>query len=104
VPPLRCVARRLVVPTRRSGGQSQLGDTLALQDAAQFGPLLEWIVGNLGRTLTTEVLAERAGMAPRSFHRHFLARTGVTPAEAVERLRLDRARMLLEVIVCRSPR
>jgi transcriptional regulator GlxA family with amidase domain len=92
------VARRLVVPMRRSGGQSQHSDTLALQDAAQFGPLLEWIVGNLGRTLTIEVLAERAGMAPRSFHRHFLARTGVTPAEAVERLRLDRARTLLEVV------
>jgi transcriptional regulator GlxA family with amidase domain len=53
---------------------------------------------NLGRVLTTEVLAERAGMTPRSFHRHFVARTGVTPAEAIERLRLDRARMLLDVV------
>ena len=91
------VARRLVVPMRRPGGQSQHSDTLALQDAAQFGPLLEWVKGNLGRTLTTDVLAEQLGMAPRSFHRHFLARTGATPAEAVERLRLDRARTLLEV-------
>jgi transcriptional regulator GlxA family with amidase domain len=36
-------------------------------------------------------------MTPRSFHRHFLARTGATLAEAVERLRLDRARLLIEV-------
>ena len=91
------VARRLVVPMRRAGGQSQHSDLLALQSASQFGPLLEWMAKNLSRALTTEVLADQAGMAPRSFHRHFLARTGVTPAAAVERLRLDRARTLLEM-------
>jgi transcriptional regulator GlxA family with amidase domain len=91
------VARRLVVPMRRSGGQSQHSETLALQSSDQFGPLLEWIAANLSRPLTTETLAEWVGMTPRSFHRHFLARTGATPAEAVERLRLDRARLLIEV-------
>jgi transcriptional regulator GlxA family with amidase domain len=92
------VARRLIVPMRRSGGQSQHSDLLALQSASQFGPLLDWMASNLSHALTTEVLAERAGMSLRSFHRHFLARTGATPAEAVERLRLDRARALLEVM------
>ncbi len=43
-----------------------------------------------------EELAERAGTAPRSFHRRFLARTGMTPARAVERVRLDHAHTLLE--------
>jgi transcriptional regulator GlxA family with amidase domain len=90
------VARRLVVPIRRHGGQSQHSDTLALQGAAQFGPLIEWITENLKQSLTVDNLADRVGMTPRTFHRHFLERTGATPAEAVERLRLDRARMLLE--------
>lgn len=92
------VARRLVVPMRRSGGQSQHSELLTLQGASQFGPLLEWMAANLSRALTTEMLAERAGMTPRSFHRHFLAQTGTTPAEAVERLRLERARSLLDVM------
>jgi transcriptional regulator GlxA family with amidase domain len=92
------VARRLIVPMRRSGGQSQHSDLLTLQSASQFGPLLEWMASNLSHALTAEALAQQAGMSPRSFHRHFLARTGTTPAEAVERLRLDRARTLLEVM------
>ena len=91
------VARRLVVPIRRAGGQSQHSETLALQSDNQFGPLLEWIAANLSLPLTTERLADQAGMAPRSFHRHFVAGTGRTPADMVERLRLDHARMLLEV-------
>jgi transcriptional regulator GlxA family with amidase domain len=90
------VARRLVVYMRRPGGQAQHSAPLALQAADAFGPLLEWVLANLHRTLTVEQLAERSGMAPRSFHRHFLARTRVTPAKAVERLRLDQARMLIE--------
>jgi transcriptional regulator GlxA family with amidase domain len=91
------VARRLVIPIRRAGGQSQHSETLALQSDTQFGPLLEWITANLSLPLTTEQLADQAGMAPRSFHRHFLASTGHTPADMVERLRLDHARLLLEV-------
>lgn len=90
------VARRLVVPLRRAGGQSQHSDTLAIQTVDQFGPLLEWIGTNLSRPLTAEELAERSSMAPRTFYRRFLARVGVTPAQAIERLRLDRARTLLE--------
>jgi transcriptional regulator GlxA family with amidase domain len=90
------VARRLVVYMRRSGGQAQHSAPLALQAADAFGPLLEWILANLHKPLKVEELADRSGMAPRSFHRHFLARTRLTPAKAVERLRLDQARMLAE--------
>jgi transcriptional regulator GlxA family with amidase domain len=90
------VARRLVVYMHRPGGQAQHSVPLALQSADAFGPLLEWVLANLHKPLTVEQLADRSNMAPRSFHRHFLARTRLTPAKAVERLRLDQARMLME--------
>jgi len=90
------VARRLVVYMRRPGGQAQHSAPLALQGADAFGPLLDWMLANLDKPLGVDALAERAGMTPRSFHRHFVARTGLTPAKAVERLRLDQARMLIE--------
>jgi transcriptional regulator GlxA family with amidase domain len=90
------VARRLVVYMRRPGGQAQHSAPLALQSADAFGPLMDWILANLHKTLTVEQLADRSGMAARSFHRHFLARTRMTPAKAVERLRLDQARTLIE--------
>ncbi|HEY4250058.1 MAG TPA: helix-turn-helix domain-containing protein [Roseomonas sp.] len=90
------VARRLVVYMRRPGGQAQFSAPLAMQESDSFAPLLAWAVENLHRPLGAEALAEQAGMTPRSFHRHFLARTGTTPAKAVERLRLDRACALME--------
>jgi transcriptional regulator GlxA family with amidase domain len=90
------VARRLVVYMRRPGGQAQYSAPLSLQVDKTFAPLIAWAAENLHRSLPTETLAERAAMAPRSFHRHFLAATGATPAKAIERLRLDRARALME--------
>jgi transcriptional regulator GlxA family with amidase domain len=90
------VARRLVVYMRRPGGQAQHSAPLALQAADSFGPLMEWMLANLHKPIKVEQLAERSGMAPRSFHRHFLARTQLTPAKAIERLRLDQARTLIE--------
>jgi transcriptional regulator GlxA family with amidase domain len=90
------VARRLVVYMRRPGGQAQHSAPLALQSADAFGPLMDWVLANLHKRLKVEQLADRTGMTPRSFHRHFLARTRLTPPKAVERLRLDRARALIE--------
>jgi len=90
------VARRLVVYMRRPGGQAQHSAPLALQSADAFGPLIEWVLANLHKPITVEQLADRSGMAPRSFHRHFTARTRLTPAKAIERLRLDQARALIE--------
>jgi len=90
------VARRLVVYMRRPGGQAQHSAPLALQAADAFGPLLDWMLANLDKPLGVDTLAQRAGMTPRSFHRHFTARTRLTPAKAVERLRLDQARALIE--------
>jgi transcriptional regulator GlxA family with amidase domain len=90
------VARRLVVYMRRPGGQAQYSAPLALQAGAAFAPLMAWAAENLHLPLRAEELAERSGMAPRSFHRHFLTATGTTPAKAVEKLRLERACALIE--------
>ena len=62
------VARRLVVYMRRPGGQAQHSAPLALQSADAFGPLIEWVLANLHKPITVEQLADRSGMAPRSFH------------------------------------
>lgn len=91
------VARELVVFLKRPGGQSQFSAPLALQGAdRRFTELHAWISQNLKRTLTHDVLADQAGMSLRSFARHYRQRTGRTPAEAVEIIRLERAQGLLE--------
>lgn len=89
------VAKRLVLQMRRPGHQSQFSATLAAQ-AGAYDSLASWIGDNLTAKLTTEALAARANQSPRTFHRRFLAEIGSTPAAYVERLRLDRARTLLE--------
>jgi len=93
------VARRLVVFLKRPGGQAQFSAALAAQAGSRdgdFAALLAWMAANLTADLRVEVLAERAGMAPRSFARAFAAQTGETPARAVEGLRVEAARQLLE--------
>ncbi len=91
------VARQLVVFLKRPGGQSQFSVALELQDGGgRFDDLHAWIVEHLDRPLGLADLAERAAMSLRSFSRHYRAATGRTPARAVEELRLESARRLLE--------
>jgi len=91
------VARQLVVYHRRTGGQSQFSALLDLEHASEkFAPLLRWAAERLNDKLSVEDLAAEAAMSPRNFARAFQRETGVTPAKAVERLRLDRARADLE--------
>ncbi len=91
------VARELVVFLKRPGGQSQYSAPLKLQAADdRFSDLHAWVSANLTRSLTLETLADRAGMSRRSFARHYRQRTGRTPGEAVEIIRLERAQGLLE--------
>ena len=91
------VARQLVVFLKRPGGQSQYSVALGLQDGGgRFDDLHAWVVAHLDRPLALADLAERAGMSVRSFCRHYRAATGRTPARAVEELRLENARRLLE--------
>jgi transcriptional regulator GlxA family with amidase domain len=93
----RAVAQELVVFHRRPGGQSQYSALLDLAGGeGRFSALLAWARTRLDAPLTVEALADRAGMSPRNFHRAFTAETGATPAKAVERLRLEAARSLVE--------
>jgi len=92
------VARELVVFLKRPGGQSQFSAPLKLQAADdKFADLHTWITANLTSPLTIDTLADRVGMSRRSFARHYRQRTGRTPADAVEIIRLERAQGLLEV-------
>ena len=91
------VARQLVVFLKRPGGQTQFSAALALQEGDQhFDRLHVWIMENLRETLSLEVLAAQARMSPRSFSRHYRQKTGRTPARAVEDIRIETARRLLE--------
>jgi transcriptional regulator GlxA family with amidase domain len=90
------VARYLVMFLKRPGGQAQFSAALSLQAGEErFGRLHAWVNANLGCDLPLAVLAAQAGMSERSFSRHYLEATGLTPARAVERLRLEAARRQL---------
>jgi transcriptional regulator GlxA family with amidase domain len=91
------VAKRLVLYARRPGYQSQFSPLLQAQVKADspFAELIVWMMANLDASLDVPVLADRAGMSERTFHRKFVVATGETPARFVETARLDAARMLL---------
>jgi transcriptional regulator GlxA family with amidase domain len=90
------VARYLVVFLKRPGGQAQFSEALSMQSAEdEFGALHEWINKHLSGDLSLAKLADQAGMSERSFSRHYAEATGVTPARAIERLRVEAARRLL---------
>ena len=87
------IACQLVLYHRRSGGQSQFSSLLELKTPnGRFGPLLTWVREHLGKPITVEMLADRAGLSPRHFARVFTAETGSTPSKAIERLRREVAR------------
>jgi transcriptional regulator GlxA family with amidase domain len=90
------VARYLVVFLKRPGGQAQFSEFLSLQAAEdRFGVLHDWISNHLADDLSLPVLASQAGMSERSFSRRYAESTGLTPARAVERLRVEGAQHLL---------
>jgi transcriptional regulator GlxA family with amidase domain len=91
------VARELVVYLKRSGGQEQYSEPLQFQteSVSRLSELTTWIVSHLSEDLSMEVLATKACLCPRHFSRRFKADFGHTPAEFVERLRLDEARRRL---------
>jgi len=93
----RKVARTLVVHHRRAGGQSQYSTLLELDAKSdRIQNALSYARTNLCQTLTVEQLAEAARLSPRQFSRIFRIETGQSPAKAVERLRLEAARLMLE--------
>jgi transcriptional regulator GlxA family with amidase domain len=92
----RAVAQQLVVYYRRPGGQSQFSAMLTMQGAeGRFDTLLDHVRRHLARPHRVEELAAHCSMSPRHFAREFRSRTGVTPAKAVERVRVEAARAAL---------
>jgi len=93
------VARRLVVFLKRPGGQNQFSAVLAAQftdKRGMFGDLHAWMANNLALELNVNLLAERVGMSVRNFSRTYLHHTGSTPSKALEALRIEAAKRLLE--------
>lgn len=91
------VARRMVVPPQRQGGQAQYIRTPVPDcDAETLGPLLVWLTEHLGEQHTVESLADAASMSPRTFARRFRAETGTTPHAWITSQRVLRAEELLE--------
>ncbi|MFJ7178395.1 helix-turn-helix domain-containing protein [Streptomyces massasporeus] len=91
------VARRLVVPPHRAGGQAQFVTTpVPEQDDHPLATLFPWIMERLDQPLTVDDLARRAGMSSRHLGRHFRAVTGTTPLQWVLTQRIRHAQELLE--------
>jgi transcriptional regulator GlxA family with amidase domain len=91
------VARRMVVPPQRDGGQSQyINSPVAEATSDSFAAVAEWMLENLAENLTIDQLARRALMSSRTFARRFRAEMGTTPAAWLNRQRILRAQHLLE--------
>jgi len=91
------VARRLVIPPHREGGQAQYIDRPIEAEAGNaLSPLLERMRKRLAEPLPIAVLADMAAMSERNFMRRFKQSTGMTPADWLIQARVERARELLE--------
>lgn len=93
----RKVARKMVVYHRRPGTQSQHSALLDMVTPDnRFAPLLAWARQRLSESLPVERLAKEAALSVRQFTRAFTQATGVAPAKAIERLRVEAARAEIE--------
>jgi transcriptional regulator GlxA family with amidase domain len=91
------IARRMVVPPQREGGQRQFIDRPVPECSADsLGPLLDWMLTHLDREHSVADLARRATMSERTFARRFVNETGTTPLRWLTRQRVLHARRLLE--------
>ena len=91
-------ARKLVLPLKRPGYQSQFSTLLQVHSLENSiaGKLHPWLIRHLAEELGVEQLAEHSNMSVRNFTRVFLKETGLTPAKFVEKLRVEVARKYLE--------
>ncbi|MBY6367890.1 GlxA family transcriptional regulator [Rhodococcoides corynebacterioides] len=91
------IARRMVVPPHRDGGQAQyVAVPVPECDSDTLAPLIDWIAENLREDLSVDVLAARVSMSSRTFARRFQAETGTTPARWISDQRVLEAQRLLE--------
>ncbi len=93
------LARQLVVAPQRDGGQAQFIDAPlpTLERSNLFADTVAWAQAHLDEALTVGDLAARSAMSPRTFARRFLAATGTTPHQWLQRQRVHLAQRLLEV-------
>ncbi len=92
------LARSLVTPMIRTAGQSQFSSDLARQtqdSAGEFADLHIWLQENLAKRISVNNMAEKCAMSSRSFSRRYAAKVGLTPANSLEKMRVDAARNLL---------
>jgi transcriptional regulator GlxA family with amidase domain len=93
----RSVARKLVVYHRRAGGQSQFSALLELAPRSdRIQKALEHAAANLRSELSVDELAAAARLSPRQFSRAFKDETGQSPAKAIENIRVEAARLMME--------
>ncbi|ABE32956.1 helix-turn-helix domain protein [Paraburkholderia xenovorans LB400] len=93
----RAIARKLVVYHRRAGGQSQFSAMLELEPKSdRIQNALSYAKSHLREPLTVEQLADVAHLSPRQFSRAFRDETRQSPAKAIEALRVEAARAMLE--------
>jgi transcriptional regulator GlxA family with amidase domain len=93
----RLVARTLVVYHRRAGGQLQTSALLELEPKSdRIQNALAFVRKNLAQTISVEQIAAAANLSPRHFSRAFQSETGLSPAKAIEKLRVEAARLMLE--------
>ncbi|AQQ07515.1 transcriptional regulator FtrA [Roseibium algicola] len=90
------VARRLVVPAHRTGGQAQfLERPVAQREGSEIAPIVERMRADIAAVWTIERMAEAGRMSPRTFQRRFLEATGVTPGDWLVHERLEAAKDIL---------
>jgi transcriptional regulator GlxA family with amidase domain len=93
----RAIAKTMVVYHRRSGGQSQFSALLALEPKSdRIQDALAYAKSNLRKNLSVDDLADAAHLSRRQFSRSFRAETGQSPARAIEILRVESARAMIE--------
>lgn len=98
LPAVNMVARRLVVPAHRDGGQAQFiqAPVPSAREGSRLGEVLDRLQADPAREATIASLARQAGMSRRTFLRRFTSGTGTTPGAWLAGVRLNRARQLLE--------
>jgi transcriptional regulator GlxA family with amidase domain len=91
------VARRMVVPPHRDGGQAQFVEAPVPRcDSDSLARVLDWALARLDQPLTLEDLAREANVSVRTLVRRFAAATGTTPLQWLVAQRVRRAQQLLE--------
>jgi AraC family transcriptional regulator, transcriptional activator FtrA len=90
------VARRLVMPAHRDGGQSQYIAAPVQERPGRMGAAMDWARKSLANPLDVKTFAKRAAMSERTFLRRFRESVGLSPVDWLQRERMCRARELLE--------